>query len=334
MLTHAAICRGYNDWADVIGLEAGDRYLIINPFFHSFGLNAGVLASLMKGATMLPHPVFDVAAVMERVPVDRITMLPGPPAIYQTILNHPDLDSLRPVVAASRGHRRGDHPGRDDPGDARPARLREGRDRLRPHRGVGSGDHVSPRRRSRDHRHHVGPGDARDRGARRRRRRCRRRAGHARRGRRPGLQRHGRLSRRSRTDRRDHRRRRMAPHRRHRGDGSGAATSTSPTARRTCSSTAGSTCIRPRSRTSWRRTPTSVRSRWSGSPTTESARSAARSWSRGSGTDPDPDAIRAWCRDEMANYKVPRRVEIVDDLPLNASGKVLKYELRDRVVGA
>jgi acyl-CoA synthetase (AMP-forming)/AMP-acid ligase II len=32
----------------------------------------------------------------------------------------------------------------------------------------------------------------------------------------------------------------------------------------------------------------------------------------------------------MANYKVPRYVEIVDALPLNASGKVLKYELRDR----
>ena len=33
----------------------------------------------------------------------------------------------------------------------------------------------------------------------------------------------------------------------------------------------------------------------------------------------------AWCRERMANYKVPRRVEFVDALPLNASGKVLKY---------
>jgi acyl-CoA synthetase (AMP-forming)/AMP-acid ligase II len=32
----------------------------------------------------------------------------------------------------------------------------------------------------------------------------------------------------------------------------------------------------------------------------------------------------------MANYKVPRLVEVVDELPLNASGKVLKYELRER----
>ena len=34
----------------------------------------------------------------------------------------------------------------------------------------------------------------------------------------------------------------------------------------------------------------------------------------------------------MANYKVPRRVVVVDSLPLNASGKVLKRELRDGVV--
>jgi HIP---CoA ligase len=41
----------------------------------------------------------------------------------------------------------------------------------------------------------------------------------------------------------------------------------------------------------------------------------------------------AWCRERMANYKAPRRVEIVDALPLNASGKVLKYELRARAAG-
>lgn len=94
MLKHSAVVQGYNDWADIIGLQKGDRYLIVNPFFHSFGLNAGILACLMKGACILPHPVFDVQQVMERVPKDRVTMLPGPPAIYQTILNHPDLKTF------------------------------------------------------------------------------------------------------------------------------------------------------------------------------------------------------------------------------------------------
>jgi acyl-CoA synthetase (AMP-forming)/AMP-acid ligase II len=40
--------------------------------------------------------------------------------------------------------------------------------------------------------------------------------------------------------------------------------------------------------------------------------------------------VIAWCRENMANYKVPRRVEIVSELPTNASGKVLKYVLRER----
>jgi acyl-CoA synthetase (AMP-forming)/AMP-acid ligase II len=52
---------------------------------------------------------------------------------------------------------------------------------------------------------------------------------------------------------------------------------------------------------------------------------------------PDPDAadltgraILSWSRGAMANYKVPRGVVLVDALPVNASGKVLKRELRDR----
>ncbi len=106
MLRHAAGIRAYDAWSTVVGLRAGDRYLIINPFFHAFGLKAGILASLIKGATILPQPVFDVPTVMARVPEDRITMLPGPPAIYQTILNHPDLErfdmsSLRLAVTGA-----------------------------------------------------------------------------------------------------------------------------------------------------------------------------------------------------------------------------------------
>jgi len=48
------------------------------------------------------------------------------------------------------------------------------------------------------------------------------------------------------------------------------------------------------------------------------------------GATVDPDALVAWCREHMANYKVPRRVEVVDAFPLNASGKVLKYQLREK----
>jgi acyl-CoA synthetase (AMP-forming)/AMP-acid ligase II len=91
MLAHGATCRAYTAWTDVVGLREGDRYLIVNPFFHSFGLKAGILACVLKGATIIPHAVFDVPSVMKRVAEERVSMLPGPPAIYQTMLDHPNL---------------------------------------------------------------------------------------------------------------------------------------------------------------------------------------------------------------------------------------------------
>jgi acyl-CoA synthetase (AMP-forming)/AMP-acid ligase II len=94
MTAHSQNLRSFGDWTDVVGLREGDRYLIVNPFFHAFGYKAGILASLMRGATIHPQLVFDVPQVMERVAAERITMLPGPPTLYQTILNHPDLASF------------------------------------------------------------------------------------------------------------------------------------------------------------------------------------------------------------------------------------------------
>jgi acyl-CoA synthetase (AMP-forming)/AMP-acid ligase II len=90
----------------VEGLSEGDRYRIINPFFHTFGLKAGILACLLTGATIVPHAVFDVEQVMQRVAEERISMLPGPPTIYQSILDHPragefDLSSLRLAVTGA-----------------------------------------------------------------------------------------------------------------------------------------------------------------------------------------------------------------------------------------
>jgi acyl-CoA synthetase (AMP-forming)/AMP-acid ligase II len=48
------------------------------------------------------------------------------------------------------------------------------------------------------------------------------------------------------------------------------------------------------------------------------------------GAELHPDELIAWARGAMANYKVPRAVEIVDDLPANAAGKVEKELLRAR----
>ena len=93
--THGQTVRGFADWAAIVGLRADDRYLVVNPFFHSFGYKAGIIASLAVGATIVPQAVFDIPMAMANVATHRITALPGPPAIYQTFLNHPDLDRDR-----------------------------------------------------------------------------------------------------------------------------------------------------------------------------------------------------------------------------------------------
>jgi acyl-CoA synthetase (AMP-forming)/AMP-acid ligase II len=100
MTTHGQNLRTFVTWTDLIGLREGDRYLVVNPFFHSFGYKGGWLSALLRGATVLPHAVFDAGAVLERIAEERITFLPGPPTLYQSLLAHPDrakhdLSSLR-----------------------------------------------------------------------------------------------------------------------------------------------------------------------------------------------------------------------------------------------
>ncbi|MCE7884663.1 MAG: long-chain fatty acid--CoA ligase, partial [Actinobacteria bacterium ATB1] len=45
-------------------------------------------------------------------------------------------------------------------------------------------------------------------------------------------------------------------------------------------------------------------------------------------TCPSADSLREWARDKLASYKLPRRVEVVEELPRNPSGKVLRREVR------
>ncbi|WP_293995284.1 FadD3 family acyl-CoA ligase [Streptomyces sp.] len=106
MITHAQTLRAYEIWADLAGLRTGDRYLIVNPFFHTFGYKAGVIACLMRGATMIPQPVFNVATVLANVAAERVSVLPGPPTLHQSLLDHPardahDLSALRLVVTGA-----------------------------------------------------------------------------------------------------------------------------------------------------------------------------------------------------------------------------------------
>ena len=106
MLGHGPSVRTYEAWSDAVGLQRGDRYLCVYPFFHTAGLKSAVLACVLRGATVLPHAVFDAGVVMQRVAEEHITVLPGPPTVFQSMLEHPeraqfDLSSLRLSVTGA-----------------------------------------------------------------------------------------------------------------------------------------------------------------------------------------------------------------------------------------
>lgn len=103
---HGQNIRTFEVWSATVGLCSDDNYLIINPFFHSFGYKAGWLAAIIRGAHMLPVKSFDLEEVLPRIARERISMIPGPPTIYQSLLAHPrrgdyDLSSLRLAVTGA-----------------------------------------------------------------------------------------------------------------------------------------------------------------------------------------------------------------------------------------
>jgi acyl-CoA synthetase (AMP-forming)/AMP-acid ligase II len=103
MMNHRQTLRMYEEWATLADLREGDRYLQINPYFHTFGLKAGLIASFLRGATMLPLAVFDVDAVVNFIDRERITMLPGPPTLYHSLLTVPDKAKLSTLRAGVTG---------------------------------------------------------------------------------------------------------------------------------------------------------------------------------------------------------------------------------------
>jgi HIP---CoA ligase len=103
MMNHLQNLRMYAEWCDLADLREGDRYLIVNPFFHTFGYKAGCIASFIRGATMLPVPVFDVEAVVELIAAERVTMLPGPPTLYHSLLAVEDKSKLATLRAGVTG---------------------------------------------------------------------------------------------------------------------------------------------------------------------------------------------------------------------------------------
>ncbi len=104
--THAQTLANAANWAELVGLSGDDRYLILSPFFHIFGYKAGILAALQSGSAIYPEQTFDVVRTFDLIQRERISVLPGVPTVHQMMLDHPDradydLSSLRAATTGA-----------------------------------------------------------------------------------------------------------------------------------------------------------------------------------------------------------------------------------------
>jgi fatty-acyl-CoA synthase len=105
-LTHHNILNNAFFVAEAIGLGPADRLAIPVPLYHCFGMVMGNLACLTHGATMVyPSPVFDPAATLAAVESEGCTALYGVPTMFVAELDLPnfadyDLNTLRTGIMA------------------------------------------------------------------------------------------------------------------------------------------------------------------------------------------------------------------------------------------
>jgi acyl-CoA synthetase (AMP-forming)/AMP-acid ligase II len=106
VLDHAQVLRAYWDWSEIVTLGPGDRYPVIAPFSHGFGLNAGLLACVLRAATLIPVAVFDPDALVDLIERERVSVLAGPPTLFHRLLDrlaggHHDVSPLRVAVCGA-----------------------------------------------------------------------------------------------------------------------------------------------------------------------------------------------------------------------------------------
>jgi fatty-acyl-CoA synthase len=90
-------CRVY---ADLHSWTPEDRYLVPVPYFHIFGSMGGIAANCLVGSTQVVMDFFDPLEAMRLIEAERVTIFSGVPTMFITILGHPafgrhDLRSLR-----------------------------------------------------------------------------------------------------------------------------------------------------------------------------------------------------------------------------------------------
>lgn len=103
---HGQNLRVIADWCDRMAMSPEDRYLVANPFFHAFGYKVGWLGGLLEGCAVMPHAVFDAAQIIARIGAEKVSVLPGPPTLFISLMDDPsakdcDTSSLRATITGA-----------------------------------------------------------------------------------------------------------------------------------------------------------------------------------------------------------------------------------------
>lgn len=91
-LRQRQLLQSYWDWSGIGGLREGDRFLVIPPYSHGFGINGGILACLLRGVTNVPMAVFRAEEALEMIAREKISVISGPPTLFATLMNLPNFD--------------------------------------------------------------------------------------------------------------------------------------------------------------------------------------------------------------------------------------------------
>ncbi|HEY0020720.1 MAG TPA: AMP-binding protein [Longimicrobium sp.] len=104
-LTHENLMANAALSADALGLAADDVVFGVNTLFNAFGIGTGVLGTMVAGASLVLHEGYDSATVLDIVERERVTVFHGVPTNFILALNAPDREnrgtgSLRTGVVA------------------------------------------------------------------------------------------------------------------------------------------------------------------------------------------------------------------------------------------
>jgi acyl-CoA synthetase (AMP-forming)/AMP-acid ligase II len=97
-LDQRQLLQAYWDWSGIGGLGAGDRFLVIPPYSHGFGMNGGILACWMRAVANVPIAVFDPKTALRLIAQERISVISGPPTLFATLMN---LEGFDPKATSS-----------------------------------------------------------------------------------------------------------------------------------------------------------------------------------------------------------------------------------------